>query len=71
MSYQFTVTTVSRGGGTDTTLYMAPDLLREIANKLDTAGPGQTVVLTGNKGNLVFSKDGTAVLLASKEQGKN
>jgi hypothetical protein len=71
MSYQFTVITVSRGGATDTTLYMAPDLLREIAAKLDEAGPGQCVVLTGTKGNLSFSKDGMAVLLASKQQGKN
>jgi len=50
---------------------MTPDLLREIAGKLEAIGPGQCVVLTGNKGNLSFAKDGTAFLLASKQQGAN
>jgi hypothetical protein len=71
MSYQFTVITASRGTATDTTLYMTPGLLREIASKLEAVGPGQCVVLTGNKGNLSFAKDGTAFLLASKQQGTN
>jgi hypothetical protein len=50
---------------------MTPDLLREIAGRLEAVGPGQCVVLAGTKGNLSFVKDGTAFLLASKQQGAN
>jgi hypothetical protein len=50
---------------------MTPDLLREIAGRLEAIGPGQCVILAGNKGNLSFAKDGTAFLLASKQQGAN
>lgn len=71
MSYQFTVITSHRGEATDTTLYLTPDLLREIAGRLEAIGPGQCVILAGTKGNLSFARDGTAFLLASGQQGKN